>query len=108
MTVNETFGKVNNCEDGSAIDRVAASFGKVFEQMRALPFKVRSEIVEHIIRPRWISIDNDEDGGRELGVEILGIPCGYYKWDDPTFYGEDCAFRNINKREFGEVVNAER
>jgi hypothetical protein len=52
---------------------------------------------------RWIVSEGNESGNGEFGVEVDGVAYFYYKWPDPH-PDRGTKYREINKREFGEVI----
>lgn len=57
-----------------------------------------------IVRPTWVV---EKDSG-ELGLRIFGvIVCHYYKWADALVVWDFGRYREMEKREFGEVIRNE-
>lgn len=61
-------------------------------------------LVAKVIRPRWIVATSPPEARGEMGILILGVPCFYYKWQEPMY--AEYTWRLARKREFGETVRS--
>lgn len=62
------------------------------------------ELLKRLLHVHWIVGTNEGCKG-EMGVRVLGANFWYYKWPDPMV-APSYAYREADKREFGETVKS--
>lgn len=81
----------------------------VVVRLEAIPLETTPVVVTKPKEPKvfWVVTEGNDpnvmDDG-ELGVEIDGVAYFYYKWPDPSPAAPQVKYRQISKREFGEVI----